>query len=352
MRRWLRASLLLSLVVVLVVPLVPYALQQQGDGGALAGRVPVPGADLWRAVRQREGPVQGVTQVQGVDSGVLIHTGGEGWRRFRSEVLIPWGAGLMGLVLALILLFYLVRGPIPIPGGRSGRTVRRFEVNEIVLHWAVVVVFWILGLSGLTLLYGRLVLIPLLGPEGFSPTASAAKEAHNLFGPVFLVLNVALFLVFFRDNLPGRGDWDWLRRAGGMFGGGHAHAGRFNAGEKIWFWLATLGGMVIAVTGLILDFPVFGQGRVVMTGSHVLHAGFALLVIAVSFGHTYLATIGLKGSLESMTRGTVDANWARAHHDLWYERLERSGKVQAGGQAGPAGTGAGPEAGGGATREP
>ena len=36
-----------------------------------------PGSDLWREVRQRGLPAQGVTQVQGVESGVLINANGD-----------------------------------------------------------------------------------------------------------------------------------------------------------------------------------------------------------------------------------------------------------------------------------
>ncbi len=47
----------------------------------------------------------------------------------------------------------------------------------------------------------------------------------------------------------------------------------------------------------------------------------ALILISVSFGHIYLGTIGVEGTLESMTTGYVDATWAKAHHDHWYEEM-------------------------------
>jgi formate dehydrogenase subunit gamma len=315
-RRIIIWSLLSLVALTLLLPLIPYAVAYVSPE---SGGVPNPGTDLWRAVREAN---VGTTQVQGVDTGVLINSRGETWRHFRMEQLIPVGAILMGSVLALIVLFYLVRGPLRMQGGPSGKKIQRFTVFERTTHWFTVSLFWLLALTGLILLYGRFVLIPVLGPEGFGLTASACKEAHNLFGPMFLVAILMLFLTFVKDNIYARGDMTWLLKGGGMFGGGHVSAGRFNAGEKIWFWIAVPGGLVLSVSGLILDFAVFGQGRELMEISHVLHGIAAVVVITVSFGHIYLGTAGVEGTLGSMTTGNVDEAWAKSHHDRWYAEVK------------------------------
>jgi len=315
-------SLLPLLVLALVLPLIPYAMAELGDP---SGKVVNPGVELWNDVRQRDRTVDGSTQVRGVDTGILINVYGEDWRQFRMQQLIPYGAALMGSVLAVILLFYLVRGPLRMQGGPTGNRIERFSVFERTVHWFTAGVFWLLALTGLILLYGRFVLIPLLGQEGFGLTASACKEAHNLFGPMFLVALLLLFATFVKDNIYARGDLTWLLKGGGLLGGGHVSAGRFNAGEKIWFWIAVLGGITLCVSGLILDFAVFGQGRPVMALSHVLHGIVALLVITVSFGHIYLGTAGVEGTLGSMTTGHVDAAWAQSHHDRWYAEVRDAG---------------------------
>jgi len=321
---------LLSLVgLTLLLPLIPYAVAYVNPE---TGGVPNPGADLWRAVREAD---VGTTQVQGVDTGVLINANGERWRHFRMNQLIPIGAMLMGSVLALIVLFYLVRGPLRIQGGPSGKKIQRFSVFERITHWFTVSLFWLLALTGLILLYGRFVLIPVLGPEGFGLTASACKEAHNLFGPMFLVAILMMFVTFVKDNIYARGDLNWLLKGGGMLGGGHVSAGRFNAGEKIWFWIAVLGGLVLSASGLVLDFAVFGQGRAVMEISHVLHGIAALVVITVSFGHVYLGTAGVEGTIGSMTNGYVDEAWAKTHHDRWYAEVKAAaGKTEEAGSVG------------------
>ena len=243
-----------TLLLVLLLPLVPYAIQAATDSTnnkqAVVNpiEVPNPGAELWRDARQRDRVMVGNTQVKGVDTGMLINKSGEDWRRFRMEMLAPYGAVLMGAILGAILLFYITRGTVRLPGGFSGKKILRFTFSERMVHWFTVTIFWLLGVTGLILLYGRFVLIPLLGPEGFSVTASACKEAHNLFGPLFLFAMIALFITFIKDNFYARGDLKWLSKAGGLLGG-HVSAGRFNAGEKIWFWLATVLGLRFALPG-------------------------------------------------------------------------------------------------------
>lgn len=283
--------------------------------------VPNPAADLWRAVRQREAPAVGSTQVRGVETGVLIERSGEDWREYRrNDFITPAGLVIIGAA-AIVLVFYLIRGRIPIPDGRSGRRIKRFPDFDRTVHWFTAILFIFLALTGLTLLFGRFVVLPLFGPEAFSVVASAAKEGHNLFGPLFLVSLVLLFLRFAANNLPNRRDITWLVKGGGIIGKGHVSAGYFNAGEKIWFWSVMLFGLLVSLSGLVLLFPVFGQGREIMQLALIIHGAAAVLFIAGSFGHIYIGTLGTEGSLESMTTGYVDENWAKAHHDRWHAEV-------------------------------
>ena len=306
---------------------LPPAVSAVDNDGAPAGKVVNPGAELWREVRQRDGPTEGVTQVQGMDAGVLINTDGERWRRFRMELLVPAAGVILGVVFGLILVYHLIMGGLKVADGPSGKFLLRFREVDRVLHWSVAIVFIFLAISGLILLTGRFVLLPLTGPEAFSAVASAAKEGHNLFGPIFLVGIVGLFIRFVSKNFPGKGDIGWLLKAGGMFGGKHPTAGFFNMGEKIWFWLVMLVGLIISITGLVLEFPFFGQDRQIMELSLVLHGVGAVLLIAGSFGHIYMGTVGMPGSIDSMSNGYVDLNWARQHHNLWAQAREQEGEV-------------------------
>jgi formate dehydrogenase subunit gamma len=79
----------------------------------------------------------------------------------------------------------------------------------------------------------------------------------------------------------------------------------------------------VGITGVILDFPIWGQSRFTMQVSHVIHAVVAVLFVTFSFGHIYMGTIGVEGAFEGMWTGYVDKGWALQHSDLWYEEVMR-----------------------------
>ena len=322
---------MLSLLLVITLPLVPYVIDAyatDADNVETSSiiSVPNPAINLWNDVRQRHDQISGISQVKSVDSGVLINKAGEDWRRFRIEMLVPYGAIFMVAILGAIVVFHLFRGKQLMPGGRTGIRIPRMTLYQRTAHWFTAGLFWLLAITGLILLYGRFVLIPILGADGFSVTAAACKEVHNLFGPLFLLAVVTMFILYIKGNLYKLEDLKWMAKGGGMFGG-HVSAGRYNFGEKTWFWLVIVFGLSLSLSGLVLDFAIFGQGREVMAVSHMVHGISALILISVSFGHIYLGTVGVEGTLDSMSTGTVDAAWAKAHHDQWYEEMTAAGEL-------------------------
>ncbi len=284
----------------------------------------LPRADLWRMVREG---VAGYTAVKGREAGELIQASGEAWRQLRNGPLFTGGAIVLGGTLALLALFYLLRGQVKLEKPRTGIKVRRWNLGERMLHWFVAVLFIILTVTGLTLLYGKAVLLPWLGKAQFAYWAQLAKWLHNISGPLFIAGLVPMILIWFKDNLwrPGI-DWAWFKALGGLIGRAHPPAGRMNAGEKGWFWLLMIMGGLLSLTGLLLDLPLFGLGRESMQMIHLIHGVSAFLVIAGALGHIYIGTIGTEGALEGMIHGEVDLSWARQHHDLWLEALEKEGR--------------------------
>ena len=135
-----------------------------------------PGSDLWREVRQRDLPVTGTSQVKGVESGVLINVQGDRWARFRIDNPVRHAPAILLAVVLVLTAFYVLRGKLGVEGGLSGRMVHRFTDYERVLHWTLAIVFLVLALTGLILLLGRTLLIPLFGHHLFSLIASASKE--------------------------------------------------------------------------------------------------------------------------------------------------------------------------------
>ena len=286
-----------------------------------------PGSDLWREVRQRDLPARGSTQIKSVDSDVLINPWGDPWARLRSNQVQTLGGLLLGGVLAVILLFYMLRGRIRVAGGFSGHRLQRFRRVQIVAHWLLAGSFLFLGLTGLILLFGRSLLIPLIGQPTFSVLASLSLYGHNFVGPLFLLSVLTMLVVLVRRNLYEKGDLQWLLTAGGALGKTHPSIGFFNAGEKCLFWLVIGLGLVISASGLVLVTPIFGQGRVIMEAAHLVHVISTLGLIALSFIHMYLGLFGIEGALESMKSGYVDINWAQEHHDRWARECRERGEV-------------------------
>ncbi|MCU7853955.1 MAG: formate dehydrogenase subunit gamma [Candidatus Thiodiazotropha sp. (ex Monitilora ramsayi)] len=316
---------LLAVCLLLFSPLVD---AEEKSARELPGvKVFNPAAELWRDVRQREAPVSGKTQVGGVETGVLINATGDRWRQFRMDELIPVGGYVIGAIIVLLLIFYMVRGRVPIEGGASDRKLPRYTTYERMVHWFIASVFLFLAITGLILLFGRPMLIPLFGKEGFSIIASACKEGHNLMGPLFLLALVMVFFQFVRRNIYQKGDLTWLLRGGGIIGKKHVPSNFFNMGEKTMFWLLVFVGSLIGISGLVLVFPVLGLGREFMALAHVGHAIGALLMIAVIIGHIYIGTVGMEGAIEGMKTGYCDLNWAKEHHDLWATKAIDQGEA-------------------------
>ncbi|HEX2829322.1 MAG TPA: formate dehydrogenase subunit gamma [Burkholderiales bacterium] len=348
------ASVWARLLVALVFLVLPqFALSQQKSEtqqgaaqqpGAAQGQPaemqrqksqPLNNAPMWRDVRSGDVNAYQTTQVRGPETNVLIQTEGEMWRRVRNGPITVYGGWLMVGVFLVILAFFWWRGKIALQEPRTGRLIVRFTPWERVVHWSVAITFLILAVSGIFMLFGRYVLLPIFGYSIFSALTILGKNLHNFVGPLFVVCTVVMFVVFVHDNLPRAYDWQWLRKAGGMVSGEHVPSGKFNAGEKAWFWFGvTVLGIIVSASGLVLDFPNFGQTRETMQWANVVHAIAAVIYMAISLGHIYLGTIGLEGSYDAMRHGVVDETWAKEHHEIWYrDVMARRDRVAPAGSA-------------------
>ncbi|MCW3780041.1 formate dehydrogenase subunit gamma [Defluviimonas salinarum] len=313
--------------------------------GTLGG---VSDPELWRALRYGEASVTVPTSAPA--AGVVIQDGGMRWLKFREGPLLIYGGYGLIAMIAVILLFFLLRGRIRIEGGRTGQTVRRFGALERFGHWLMAGSFIVLALTGLMILFGRIALIPLLGKEAYAPLAAAGKWAHNNFSWAFMAGLALVIVVWIGHNLPNRHDLVWLAKGGGLFSKGvHPPARKFNAGQKIVFWAVVVLGLSISLSGLSLLFPfelpMFAKTFEVLNatglpqlvglgplpevlGPHqemqlaqAWHGIVAFAFIAIIIAHIYLGSIGMEGAFDAVGSGEVDVQWAKEHHSLWYEEV-------------------------------
>jgi formate dehydrogenase subunit gamma len=263
--------------------------------------------------------IQGLGTIPDTKSYVIEQPMGRVWRQFH-EVWLHWIGSIAVLgMLALLILFYLIRGMVRIASGRSGVKIVRFTGFERFMHWMTATCFIILGLTGLNITFGKDVLLPLMGPSAFSSWSLAAKYAHNFVSFPFTLGVILIFVVWLAGNIPNRVDIEWIKRGGGIVGHDHPPAYRFNAGQKAVYWIVVLGGTAVAVSGYMLIFPFYVTDIAGMQIAQVIHGVVAVLFVAVMLAHIYIGTIGMEGAFEAMGEGTVDLNWAKEHHSLWLE---------------------------------
>jgi formate dehydrogenase subunit gamma len=304
-------------------------------------------APVWNRVQSG---APNFTSIPGRETDVLIQpqarfpgqehrtTAGEAWRQFRNGPVTFYGGWLVLLVLLAIGALYFAKGPVRLHEKLSGRKLLRFTLNERVIHWSVAISFCILGLSGLIMLFGKYILLPVIGYTLFAWLTALGKNLHNFVAPFFIVSVIAMAIVYLRDNLPRLYDLAWFAKAWGFFTRGEeVPSGRFNGGEKAWFWGGVIGlSIVVSWSGLVLLFPNFDQTRAMMQDAWNWHAPAALLYIAAALGHIYMGTIGVEHTYANMREGYADETWAKEHHSIWYDQV-KSGKREGAGGAIPAG---------------
>lgn len=315
----------MMLLAAMVLPLTGYVVHGAGQAWAADEKAETseseaknPRAEYWRAVRQG---VEGYTAVQGQETAVLIQNGGENWRSIRNGPVSFLGASAILAVFAILILSHLIIGKSKLDT-RTGQTIPRWTAFERANHWIVAGLFIILAVTGLSLLFGRTVLIPVLGKEGFAAWAGIGKTLHDYLSIPFMVTLVLMLVPWIPRHMFRTHDLVWLKSLGGMLSKGHPPAGFVNAGEKVWFWLLFFGSIGMTASGFYLLFPNLGWERDAMQLANVVHSSTAMLLIAVSLGHMYVGSLGTEGALEGMVSGEVDEGWAQQHHSEWYARVK------------------------------
>jgi formate dehydrogenase subunit gamma len=320
--------LLLGLMVA-----APAVAQKLGPDGA-----PNPTASVTseRNLLKQFPRAEGRIDIPDTKAAVLIQPAGRTWDYFH-EVLLHWGGAVVILgTIVMLGLAYLVMGRLRITAGRSGQKILRFKTFERFSHWLTAVSFVILGLTGLNITFGKIVLLPVIGPQAFSDVSQVAKYVHNFTSFSFVAGLLLIIVIFFKDNIPEKVDLEWLKQGGGFIKNKHAPAGRFNPGEKAVYWLSLWAGIAVSVSGFLLLFPFYGTNIADMQITQVVHAVVAVLFVALILAHIYIGTLGMEGAFEAMGSGEVDLNWAKEHHDLWLARQLASEERQARPSATPA----------------
>ena len=201
----------------------------------------------------------------------------------------------------------------------GGEIVRHRRITRVI-HWTVALTFFVSVFSGMPIWSPLFTWMAyLLGG------LEAARLIHPWAGVAFFVMSTVQFFHWLGEMIFRSDERGWWRPSTLMsymrydeeanWGGG-----KYNPGQKLFFWAVTLGALVLLVSGIVMWFPI-QFAPILRELSYLLHdVTFIFFMIAIMF-HIYLGTAAEPGTFRAMTRGTVTRSWARLHHPGWFGRL-------------------------------
>ena len=227
------------------------------------------------------------------------------YEHLRSSAFVPAFAIAIAAFIVVALGQYFTFGPHDMTISGPDDAIPWWTLAERIVHGVVLVAFVILLVSGLSITFGR----TLGGGEG----TLFLRHTHEMAGLVFTPFVIAMILMWVRHAVPRAYDWHWLSHLGGYLGyKGALTAGRFNAGQKIWFWIMTVAGVVLMWTGLSEFFRLGSLATQRM--NVVLHFSAAIPIVLMFIVHLYLSTIGSKGLWTAMVNGKVSRGAIKKYH--------------------------------------
>jgi len=201
------------------------------------------------------------------------------------------------------------------------RFLLRYTKGDRTNHWLIVLFFLGAGLSGLAFFHpGFFFLTALFGGGTW------ARILHPFLGLVMTLCFLVMFFRLKRHNSMTDLDKQWLRQAPELMRTSDESrmppVGRYNAGQKLVFWIMAVSLLVLFVTGFMFWQPWFADYFPILVRriAVVLHALSATILILTVIVHVY-AAIWVRGTLRAMTRGTVTEGWARQNHPLWHREM-------------------------------
>jgi formate dehydrogenase subunit gamma len=199
---------------------------------------------------------------------------------------------------------------------QASGTVARYTSGARANHWLNAIILILLALSGLSFFHPALYFLSSLFGGGVW-----ARILHPWLGVALIVTFAGLFIRFWRYNIWNKSDTQWLNRIRDVLAARDENlpeVGRYNAGQKLVFWLMTIAIIALLLSGIALwdvqfgEYFSIGQKRI----AAVVHASAAVVIIGVWIVHLY-AAIWVKGTVRAMTKGSVTGGWAWKHHRKW-----------------------------------
>lgn len=198
--------------------------------------------------------------------------------------------------------------------------IERYTASQRSNHWMVAILFILAALSGLALFHPALFwLSSLFGGGGWT------RILHPFLGVAMFFFFLILALRFWKHNHLTKNDRKWLGQIGDVIAGNDEKlppVGRYNAGQKLLFWVMILCMLALLITGIMFWRPWFADNFSIelVRLAALIHAFAAWVLIAGIMVHIY-AAFWVKGTMRGMLTGKVGRAWARHHHPEWYQEV-------------------------------
>ena len=284
------------------------------------------GLALADGANQQNSPIWGVARILNID--------------FYEQGLAPLWLKLQGghyfayalalLVLAVIVAFalhYLIIGPKHFD--HHGYKVYAFDKFIRLMHALAAISWIILVPTGAIMMWG----------ESFGGGAFVrfCKNAHGIATIIFAISVLPLACYWLKRMLPAFYDIKWMLIVGGYLSKNKRAipAGKFNAGQKAWFWIAIPGGLVMIITGAAMYFMDFDGGSLLnvsqiefLRGSAIVHNALGIVCAVFLLVHIYMAAVAIAGAIGSMIHGYKEEEEVYTLHHYWYKELRKKGKIE------------------------
>ena len=245
------------------------------------------------------------------------------------EYFVKIFLAILVLVPAAFLTHYKIIGPKVFP--HDGKKIQAFSLYNRIIHQVAAVSFIVIVPTGFVIVFGDFF--------GGGMFVRACKHLHGIFTIPFAIVVIPMFLMWLKEAIFNFDDVKWMMIVGGYLSKEKKPipAGKFNAGQKMWYWIATLGGMVMVVSGAAMFFLDFNIDMVKsMTGLSqidflrvmaIVHNVVGFLVVALFITHVYMSMFAIKGAVHSILDGHMEEEEVRILHSSWYKQLKEQGKV-------------------------
>ena len=223
----------------------------------------------------------------------------------RDSAIIPsFGIAMLAFIVISLGHFFAI-GPKDLSARDDADLIPWWNLFERIVHAISAIAFVILGISGLAITFGRYM-------GGGTPTL-VLRTLHDYSGLVFTPCVIVLALLWVRHAIPRSYDMEWFTHAGGYLGyKGKLTSGKFNAGQKLWYWIMVIAGLLLVWSGLTQYFEI---GTVLERRTDVIVHFFAAIPIILMFlVHLYMTTLGTRGAFMGMINGRFSKTAAQNYH--------------------------------------